>query len=269
MRLLIFIALFACSAFSAGGFTYKWIIADGDTVTKTKWKANNDSVKNWADRTSDTLNRKYVRWAPSSLTHDSVLRFLNVDTIRHGVDIDTILGLNRLTGFTKVDSLFGVPAYLKRRFIYDTLAGSELSATHITSDSVKVTGSTNTTGNALVSGKLSSSAYLYNGYDSVFFTFTNHATTLSYGTHYTKSLVKIAYDSTATSLSDTVTLTSTAPAGFELKIIPSNKCPRNFNLTPGIKMLWTSGDTVRNSGLVFGKTSPANKLTFDGKGWCN
>ncbi len=65
MRKILFVLVVlcaSCSVFSMTGFTYFWTIADGDTVTKTKWKANNDSVLNWAGRAGDTINNK-VGWA--------------------------------------------------------------------------------------------------------------------------------------------------------------------------------------------------------------
>ena len=65
MRKILFVLVVlcaSCSVFSMTGFTYLWTIADGDTVTKTKWKANNDSVLNWAGRAGDTINNK-VGWA--------------------------------------------------------------------------------------------------------------------------------------------------------------------------------------------------------------
>jgi hypothetical protein len=71
MRKILFVLsvlLLSAAAYSESGFTYYWTIADGDTVTKTKWKANNDSVLNWASRASDTMNGK-AWWG--SATHDS------------------------------------------------------------------------------------------------------------------------------------------------------------------------------------------------------
>jgi hypothetical protein len=72
MRKILFVLsifLLSNAAFSASGFTYFWTIADGDTVTKTKWKANNDTVLNWSSRVGgDTMNTK-VWWANAG--HDS------------------------------------------------------------------------------------------------------------------------------------------------------------------------------------------------------
>jgi hypothetical protein len=104
-KIFLAVLLAASSCFAVNGFTYKWTIADGDTVTKTKWKANNDSVLNWATRLADTLNTKYVRFTPSTKTHDSTLKYINIDTVRSGPDIDTIKNLKRVTGKTTMDTV--------------------------------------------------------------------------------------------------------------------------------------------------------------------
>jgi hypothetical protein len=130
LRSLLFIYLFAVSGYSITGFTWKWNIKlTGDTATVSKWKANNDSVLNWSTRIADTLNRKVVHFGSGSLTHDSTLQFINIDTIRNSPNIDTIFGLKKLTGFTKIDSIYGVPLIGKGRFAFDTVSSSQQSAT--------------------------------------------------------------------------------------------------------------------------------------------
>lgn len=101
MKALPLILLFYFNAFGLAGFTYQWNVnVAKDTVTAVKLKNNYDTIKNWASRTSDSINRKLVHFKPNSLTHDSVLSYIRIDSIRSNPNIDSIGGspyINALT----------------------------------------------------------------------------------------------------------------------------------------------------------------------------
>jgi hypothetical protein len=106
-KLFIFIiAVFAANSFAISPFTYKWTIKlTGDTATVSKWKANNDSVLNWASRACDTMNSKAKK------TSDSLFS----PKIGGAATVDSVTVAKGVGGPLKVDSLkFGSSAsYLK------------------------------------------------------------------------------------------------------------------------------------------------------------
>jgi hypothetical protein len=110
MRKILAILLLACShSFAIGSFTYFWTISlTGDTATVTKWRANNDSVLAFATRVTDTINNVIPRWSSFS-NHDSLFRWMNIDTIRGNTDIDSLKGLNVIRGNPDIDSISGSP----------------------------------------------------------------------------------------------------------------------------------------------------------------
>lgn len=94
--LLLSILFLSVNAYGITGFTYPWIIKANDTVTYTKWKGNNDSVKNWADRACDTINRSVVHYKPSTTQRDSSIKYVKIDTVAN----NTVF-----TGATSHDSI--------------------------------------------------------------------------------------------------------------------------------------------------------------------
>jgi hypothetical protein len=106
-KLFIFIiAVFAANSFAISPFTYKWTIKlTGDTATVSKWKANNDSVLNWASRACDTMNSKAKK------TSDSLFS----PKIGGAATVDSVTVAKGVGGPLKVDSLkFGASSkYLK------------------------------------------------------------------------------------------------------------------------------------------------------------
>jgi hypothetical protein len=111
MKKLICVLLLASSCFAINPFTYNWTIKlTGDTATVAKWKANNDSVINWAARISDTLTNQVYRKVDFS-NHVPTFAWMNIDTIKGPVRIDTIKGNLRLDTVTTctLDSIYGYP----------------------------------------------------------------------------------------------------------------------------------------------------------------
>jgi hypothetical protein len=111
---MLFILLSVCASYAASGFTYFWTPKSKDTVTAVKLKANYDTLRIWGGRIADTLTLAPVRWSGHML-HDSTFSWLQIDSIRHSPNIDTILG---------------TPLYIKGRTVGDTIAATFGSATN-------------------------------------------------------------------------------------------------------------------------------------------
>ena len=115
-KLFIFIiAVFAANSFAISPFTYKWTIKlTGDTATVSKWKANNDSVLNWASRACDTMNSK-AKKTSDSLFSPKIGGAATVDSafIIKGHIVKS--AIDTIVGKVQVDSLkFGASSkYLK------------------------------------------------------------------------------------------------------------------------------------------------------------
>ena len=123
---LLFVAIIVSSTFGLNSFTYPWIIHTGDTVTTDKWKSNNDTVKAYADRATDTVNRAVVHFHQSVMNHDSTVRFLKVDTLKGKMRIDTIKGMTRIDTMKSDSGYFGVGKFNLARIKYaiiDTMFG--------------------------------------------------------------------------------------------------------------------------------------------------
>ena len=111
---ILFILLSVCASYAASGFTYFWTPKSKDTVTAVRLKANYDTLRIWGGRIADTLTLAPVRWSGHML-HDSTFSWLQIDSIRHSPNIDTILG---------------TPLYIKGRTVGDTIAATFGSATN-------------------------------------------------------------------------------------------------------------------------------------------
>jgi hypothetical protein len=105
MKKILAVFLLSCSAsFAISNFNYYWTISlTGDTATVVKWKNNNDSVKVWAGVACDTLNYAIPRWNSFS-NHDSTFKWMNIDTIKGPVNIDSIIKVKYLGGNPLFDS---------------------------------------------------------------------------------------------------------------------------------------------------------------------
>ncbi len=73
-------------------FTYYWNPQAGDTVTFTKWSANNDSVRAGTGRIITEVNQNCVHFNQGTQNHDSTVNYVQIDTIRSNPDIDSIQG---------------------------------------------------------------------------------------------------------------------------------------------------------------------------------
>jgi hypothetical protein len=104
-RVFAFVLLFSAYSMAINPFIYKWTIRlTGDTATVVKWKANNDSVLNWATRISDTVTNKTPRWL-ELLRGDSTFHRIKADTISSNPIIDSIQGMDNISGNPKIDSM--------------------------------------------------------------------------------------------------------------------------------------------------------------------
>jgi hypothetical protein len=106
-KICLFIIGIVAAVSAIQPYTYFWTIKlTGDTATVTKWKANNDSTLAFATRASDTMNKVIPRWNWFS-NHDSTFKWMNVDTIKGPVNIDSLLGINKVSGNPVMDSISG------------------------------------------------------------------------------------------------------------------------------------------------------------------
>jgi hypothetical protein len=93
------ILILSVSCFALNNFTYYHTWHQGDSVTYLKLQANNDSIKNKMGQVIDTQNRAVVHFNPNNVSHDSVVKYIRIDTIRSNPHIDS------LHGYPKVDSI--------------------------------------------------------------------------------------------------------------------------------------------------------------------
>jgi hypothetical protein len=95
MKKAIFLSILFCvfNVFAINPFSWFWNIKlTGDTATVTKWKKNNDSVRVWAIAISDTVTNQIPRWKGLLRNHDSTFNWMNIDTIKGPVLIDSLAG---------------------------------------------------------------------------------------------------------------------------------------------------------------------------------
>lgn len=79
---LLLIAVLSTCSYSLSSVNYYWNVrVAGDSATTKKLRYNYDSLKLWTTATADTLNRKFLRYTPGSLTHDSTMKYLKIDTL--------------------------------------------------------------------------------------------------------------------------------------------------------------------------------------------
>jgi hypothetical protein len=123
MKKVLLLLLLVSAGWSLQPFTYYWTInVQGDTATVKKWKANNDSVLNFADRVCDTINYGLVHYSDFK-THTTTFPWMNVDTIPSA---DTINSKNGK--FIKIDSLqWLLTDSLKSRVIYGNVYDKSIS----------------------------------------------------------------------------------------------------------------------------------------------
>ncbi len=91
-RIFLFLFVFVSTSFSLDGLSLYWTVKlTGDTVTVGRMRYNNDSIVNWSTEVADSFNYRIPHWKPT-YTRDSIMQYLNVDSIRHNPDIDSIRG---------------------------------------------------------------------------------------------------------------------------------------------------------------------------------
>lgn len=98
-KVLSFAALLCCvsGSFAINGYSPYKLYVQSDTVTHVNLDSNIVRPSAWSLQIADTLDRRFVRFTDFT-SHDSTLKYLNVDSLRSGPDIDTINGNTRFTG---------------------------------------------------------------------------------------------------------------------------------------------------------------------------
>ena len=89
-------------------------------ISSSGTNRNTDSLKKAINRVVDTCNITIPRWV-QIMRGDSAFHRVNVDSIRSNPN---------------VDSITGTPLYVKGRIVVDTIAGTTLSSTTATHDSI-------------------------------------------------------------------------------------------------------------------------------------
>jgi hypothetical protein len=136
-KTIAFILLFSAYSMAINPFTYKWTIRlTGDTATVVKWKANNDSVLNWATRISDTVTNKVPRWL-SILRGDSTFHRINADTISSNPVVDSISGHPVIDSLKLGNSVNYLSEYIDTTF-YDSLFDNTTYRTRALARIVKI-----------------------------------------------------------------------------------------------------------------------------------
>jgi hypothetical protein len=89
-------------------FTYYWNPSAGDTVTFTRLRANNDSVKAGTARIIAELNNNVVHFNQGTSNHDSVVHYVKIDTIGGNPLIDSLHGnirIDSIKGNVRIDTI--------------------------------------------------------------------------------------------------------------------------------------------------------------------
>lgn len=104
--LLIVLALFfALNALD--DVTVPFTFNNGDTIYAAQFNANYDTLEQWIARTNDSIDLRFMRFTDLS-SGDSTLSRINADTIGSNPRIDSIRGMNLLTGNPIIDSIQGL-----------------------------------------------------------------------------------------------------------------------------------------------------------------
>jgi hypothetical protein len=107
---VLFIAVLATCSFSLDKYTIPY--AASDTMSKAQFNSNHDTAKAYIDKIIDTVNANVPRFTYSATTHDKVMPYLRLDTIRGNPDIDSISGapyIDSISGNVHLDSVRGNP----------------------------------------------------------------------------------------------------------------------------------------------------------------
>jgi len=158
---LLSLFLLAFSAYSLDKYTIPY--AATDTMTKANFDSNHDTTKAYIDKVIDTVNLNVPRYTQNTYTHDLIMPFLRVDTIRSNTNIDSICGSPR------IDTLSSDSAYAYKSTSHYTNADSAtigvITNTRINSDYSVITHENSDTVTSLYSRMRRLTAYSgdYNG----------------------------------------------------------------------------------------------------------
>jgi hypothetical protein len=89
-KLTTLLILLVFTAFSLDKYSVPF--SASDSMTAAQYNSNNDTAAAYHNQVVDTLNKNVPRYSQNVYTHDLVMPYLNLDTIRSGPDIDTIIG---------------------------------------------------------------------------------------------------------------------------------------------------------------------------------
>jgi hypothetical protein len=121
MRFFLFM-LFAISCFALNDVSKPFTFAPKDPVSSSRINANYDTLYNRINQTNDSLDNKFIRFSYLN-SHDSTIKYMKVDTIRSGPDIDTIKGNTRFTGSpTVAGSVTATGGFVGTATVADSLA---------------------------------------------------------------------------------------------------------------------------------------------------
>jgi hypothetical protein len=99
MRYLLLVLAICVCAFAVDNVSVPFRFIGGTPALASQANANYDSIVAKTNRAIDTLNRGVVHFNQGTLTHDSVVHYVRVDTIRSRPDIDSICGLIKIDSY--------------------------------------------------------------------------------------------------------------------------------------------------------------------------
>lgn len=94
---LLLILLIVSLGFALNDVSKPYTFAPKDPIASSKINANYDTLYNRINQNNDSIDTKFIRFYDLN-SHDSTIKYLNVDTIRSAPDIDTIKGNTRFAG---------------------------------------------------------------------------------------------------------------------------------------------------------------------------
>lgn len=246
MKSLLIALFIACqTTFAVNKATTPYRISSGQPARASEVLANFDSLRIPFNNAVDTMNKIFPRFTPSSGTHDSTLKYINIDTIRSNPNIDSISGNTVLSGSPKITGTVSVDSLCSTKGIKATTITAS-STSNL--DSVKTAKGINVTGPALVSGSISSdsshsrtyTASAQNGYRNIISTGEWPS---QYG----------------------LTIQNTADQNYVAKIAINNTAMNSFEIKTGTGGNDTSRIFIKNGGNVgIGTTTPAANLDVNG-----
>ncbi|MBN1294363.1 MAG: hypothetical protein JXB48_21180 [Candidatus Latescibacteria bacterium] len=89
-KLFFIVAIISFSSHALDKYTVPFTASD--TMTAAQFNSIQDTTKAYVDKIIDTINRNVPRYTSNSYTHDLIMPYLRLDTIRSNPDVDSIRG---------------------------------------------------------------------------------------------------------------------------------------------------------------------------------